>query len=307
MPPQCSHRAHPIMPAMLLQEWAKYREETLNRSPLPCDKDLLNKVPSMEKLRKSVADIRAGDCPDAAALRASTEQFLEEKRLVQQVLALVTSAVTGFKRAKTAVEKDVETRAKKERSKAEKAAAAAAKAKAAVKKGCGPQKSSKSEWNVRKVGMHAIHGCHPVAERSGKPEEQVEFCMPWVCRASKVASDVFEGKPVKLNFLVFRTGFQKSGKASEQRVLRDAQLARTKILTLGPSAEHTIEFPAGEPREMFAECHLWAMRGGQERLTVAQNGFGALILVGSERALHQVLLAPHLATSPGYQNRDQKP
>ena len=236
-------------------------------------------MPTMRELQASLADVGKGACPDAAALKATTQAFNDKKWLIQQVLSLVSSAVSGFKKAKQTAERDKESRLKKETARAQKLAKTAAKA--AAKRA--PQRTSPSGWAVWRL---TLQGHKQIAEQ--RPHAP---CLAMGAETSEQAKEIFESKAVKLNFLVFRTGFAKSSGPAEQRTFKDG--AGQIMESMGPSHDMLVKFPEGDMQAVVEECSLWGLRLGEERFSVAQNGLGALICVGSERASMQAVLVPH--------------
>ena len=263
-----------------------YREDLGRSRSWPCDKTLWDKLPSMRELQSCLSEVGKGECSDPAALKATTQNFQDKKWQIQQVVALVTSAVAGFRKAKQTTERDQETRIKKEKSRAQKAEKAAAKE--AARRSKLPQRTLSNGWAAWKL----LRGHTDIAERQAMADADCTW--PWITRGSETAKQLFESKPIKLNFLVFRTGFQKSSGGFEQRVFKEGSQVRTKMMEVAGllAAQDVVSFPEREMQEVADECSLWGLRVGEEHLSVVNNGLGALMILGSERASMQVLLVP---------------
>ena len=288
------------MQDLLLYKQEQEKAKATSDTPLILDESAWAALQSMQDIEVGLDKVGEEPCPDLTSLKASSETWQEMKKPVQQVLALVTSAVAGFTRAKQAVQKDMEAREKKEKARAEKAASALKK-EAGRKTGTAglagqPGKKAKTDpdagWAIRKVSLEN----HPTIM---EPDTvgAADFSRPWVIHRAGVVQDLMNMSPAKLNFLIFKTGFARDVVPAEQRILKSAEAIRTHFIErMGPE-RRLMEAAAEEISNSILEVLFWAIRGGCERVSAVQNGLGALVAVASERANYNVLLVPPLVAS----------
>ena len=274
------------------QELAEYKKEYSKSAAVPLlEAELWSELKSLQDIEGALSKVGAEPCHDVAHLKASSDSWMTSKRPIQQVLALVTSAVAGFTRAKQTVQKDAEAREKKEKARAERAAAAALKeAGRKTPRPAPPGKKSKVDgehtWAIRKVSMEH----HPSIMEPDSPSG-ADFSRPWVVRQCPLVPELMNMAPAKLNFLIFKTGFARSVAPAEQRVLKSAEAIRGTFAEAFGPPNRLMEGEHEESSATVGECLLWAIRGGVDRVSAVQNGLGGLYAVASERASYQVLLA----------------